>query len=74
MSVVSAKVFILTRGVDVSPGHIDNKTYVLGQLADPATGSGAANAAGPFNDAYKRSVFQEVTRLHNASGRRFSPS
>lgn len=74
MSVVSAKVFILSRGVERSPGHTDTKTYVLGQVADPATGSGAANPVGPFNDAYKRSVFQEVIRLQNASGRRFSPS
>ena len=74
MSVVSAKVFILSRGVDKSPGHTDNKTYVLGQLADPANGSGGPNSVGPFNDAYKRSVFQEVIRLQNASGRRFSPS
>jgi type IV pilus assembly protein PilW len=64
MSVVSAKVFILSRGIDPSPGHNDNtRTYVLG-----------ANVVGPFNDAYKRSVFQEVMRLQNASGRRFSPS
>lgn len=74
MSVVSAKVFILSRGVDASPGHTDNRTYVLGQVAHATTGSGGTNVVGPFNDAFKRSVFQEVVRFQNASGRRFSPS
>ena len=73
-SVVTAKLFILSRNPDRSPGHVDTKTYSLGQVADATSGSGAPLVVGPFGDAFKRSVFQEVVRLQNASSRRFSPS
>jgi type IV pilus assembly protein PilW len=57
-SVVSAKLSVLTRNLDQSPGHVDTNTYTLGTVAVPA-----------FNDGYKRKVFQEVVRLQNPSGR-----
>lgn len=63
LSAVSAKVYVLSRNVDGSPGHDDTKAYRLGGKAVPA-----------FRDAYKRSVFQETIRLQNPSGRRLSPS
>jgi len=72
-SVVSAKVFVLARNLTATPGHADKKVYVLGRLADPATGAGGPRQVGPFNDGFKRTVFQEVVRLQNPSGRRFSP-
>ena len=73
-SVVTAKLFVLSRNVDATPGHTDARTYTLGHVADPAAGSGDPLEVGPFGDAFKRSVFQEVVRLQNASGRRLSPS
>jgi type IV pilus assembly protein PilW len=66
-SVVSAKVFVLSRSIDASPGHNDTKSYVLGNKAD-----GTANSFAASGDAYKRRVFQEVVRLQNPSGRRGS--
>lgn len=71
-SAVSAKLFVLTRNLDTSPGHEDKKTYVLGQKADALTGAGELNSVGPFNDGYKRTVFQEVARFQNISGRRLT--
>jgi type IV pilus assembly protein PilW len=63
-SVVSAKLFVLSRSIDVSPGHTDTKSYVLGNKAD-----GSANSFAAFGDGYKRRVFQEAVRLQNPSGR-----
>lgn len=72
-SVVTSKVYLLARNLDGSPGHVDDKSYTLGRVADAAAGSGAAKTVGPYSDSFKRSVFQEVVRLQNVSGRRFSP-
>ncbi len=66
-SVVSAKVFVLTRSIDASPGYVDAKTYVLGRKAN-----GDANEFSGLDPGYKRRVFQEVVRLQNPSGRRGS--
>lgn len=72
-SVVSAKLFLLSRNVDRTPGYTDTKSYVLGRVADPVAGSGAEYTIAAANDGYKRSVFQEVVRLNNAAARRSSP-
>lgn len=72
-SVVTVRVFVLSRNIDATAGHSDTKSYVLGRVADAALGSGAEHTVGPFNDGYKRSVFQETVRLQNVSGRRLSP-
>jgi len=66
-SVVSAKVFVLTRSIDITPGYVDAKTYVLGRKAN-----GDANEFSGLDPGYKRRVFQEVVRLQNPSGRRGS--
>lgn len=66
-SAVSAKVFVLTRSIDATPGYVDAKTYVLGRKAN-----GDANEFSGLDPAYKRRVFQEVVRLQNPSGRRGS--
>jgi type IV pilus assembly protein PilW len=66
-SVVSAKVFVLTRSIDTSPGYVDAKTYVLGRKAN-----GDPNEFSGLDPGYKRRVFQEVVRLQNPSGRRGS--
>jgi type IV pilus assembly protein PilW len=72
-SVVSAKVHVLARNLTPTPGHADKKVYVLGRVADAATGAGDPRQVGPFNDGFKRTVFQEVVRLQNPSGRRLTP-
>lgn len=64
-SVVSAKAFVLSRGIEPSPDHADAKTYILGRKAD-----GQPNQFSGLEARYKRRVFQEVVRLHNPSGRR----
>jgi type IV pilus assembly protein PilW len=64
-NVVSVRIKLLARNSTPSNGYTDTKTYALGLQA-----SGAANAAGPFNDRYKRHVFQGEVRLNNPAGRR----
>ena len=67
-SVVSAKVFLLSRNVEAQGGYVDTNTYVLGRKAD-----GTPNELTSLPAGYKRRVFQEVVRLQNPSGRRASP-
>jgi type IV pilus assembly protein PilW len=64
-SVVAVKVHLLARNTEKSVGHTDTKTYSLGLLAD-----GTAKSVGPFNDRYKRHVYQSSMRLSNPAGRR----
>lgn len=72
-SVVTAKVTLLTRNADRSDGFTDTKIYTLGHNADGASAaSGTEKTVGPFNDAYKRGVYQEVVRFQNVSGRNAS--
>lgn len=72
-SVVTAKIHVLARSVDVSPGFSDGKTYTLGRAADGAGGvSGSEVTVGPYNDAFKRTVFQSVARFQNPAMRAFS--
>jgi type IV pilus assembly protein PilW len=65
ISVVSAKVYLLSRNVDANPGITDDHKYVLGRKAN-----GDPNDLGSLPTGYKRKVFQEVVRLQNPSGRR----
>ena len=59
---VGAKVGILSRNTELSPGHTDDKTYVLAGTNVPA-----------FNDQYKRHAYQSEIRLVNMSSRRENP-
>ena len=72
---VAARLFLLARGVEASPGYRDTRTYAMGRAADPATGlaSGNPHVLGPFNDAYHRNVYQHTVALQNVTARRFSP-
>lgn len=67
-SVVSAKVFLLSRNVEAQGGSADTNKYVLGRKAD-----GTPNEYTSLPAGYKRKVFQEVVRLQNPSGRRATP-
>lgn len=71
-NVVAAKLYILVRSRDRSPGHLDNRTYCLGERNADGT-CGAANTMGPANDNYKRHVFTTSVRLVNISARRETP-
>lgn len=62
VNAVAAKVFLLVRSVEPTPGYTDTKTYRLG-----------GSVIGPFNDAFKRHVFTSSVRFHNVSGRREIP-
>lgn len=59
---VAVKLYVLARSLQTTPGHTDSKTYALG-----------STTLGPFNDGYKRHVFQTTVRLTNLSGRRETP-
>ena len=65
VDVMSVKVFLLAREAEQTTGHKDTKTYRLGQAADDSIIS-----LGPFNDAFKRHVYQSVIRLQNPAVRR----
>lgn len=59
-NVMAVRLNILARNNDPSPGLVDTKTYNLG----------LAGNVGPFNDNYKRHVFEALIRATNPSGRR----
>lgn len=65
LNVVTVKIHVLARSTTTSKDHVDRKTYQLGIKAD-----GTDNDYGPYNDAYKRKLFQAVVRLNNPAGRR----
>jgi type IV pilus assembly protein PilW len=62
-NLVSAKIHVLARNLETTPGYTDTKTYRLGDAAE----------LGPFDDGYKRHVFSTTVRLVNVSGRREIP-
>ncbi|HYC48741.1 MAG TPA: PilW family protein [Burkholderiales bacterium] len=67
-SVMAVRVYVLVRALAPSGGYIDTRTYTLGRDA-----AGNTVSVGPFNDAYRRSVYTTVVRLMNPSTRRETP-
>ena len=61
-TVIAAKVFVLSRNTDTTPGFLDDKSYALGTVAVPA-----------FNDRTKRHVYSTQVHLMNPAGRREIP-
>lgn len=61
-NVMTARVFVLARNIEASPGYTDTKTYNLGSVT-----------VGPFNDGYRRHVYASLVRLVNPAGRRDTP-
>lgn len=59
VDVVSVRVSVLVRNIEITAGYTDTKSYNLG-----------STAVGPFNDHFKRHVYTSVVRLNNPSGRR----
>lgn len=64
-NVVTAKLHLLARNTEQSPGHTDTKTYVLG-----LTSAGGDNTVGPFEDRFRRHAYSTLVRLNNMAGRR----
>ncbi|MNN01205.1 hypothetical protein D3C81_1138160 [compost metagenome] len=62
MNAVVAKIDVLVRSRDATPGYTSGKTYSLG-----------GTTYGPFADNYKRHVFSTTVRLNNVSARRVTP-
>jgi len=62
-NVVSARIHVLARSLEPTPGYTDSKTYWLGDDVQ----------MGPFNDNFKRHVFSTTVRLVNPAGRRETP-
>lgn len=62
MNTVAARLHLLVRSSETTPGYTDTKTYTL-----------AGTTYGPYNDNYKRHVFSTTIRLVNVAGRRETP-
>lgn len=58
-NVVSARIHVLARNLEPTPGHVDTKTYAL-----------AGTTYGPFNDRFIRRTYSTTVRLMNPAGRR----
>lgn len=71
-NVVAARIYVLVRSRDTTPGYRDTKTYCLGE-PDLAGNCPAASVVPAANDAYKRHVFSSTVRFTNVSARRESP-
>jgi type IV pilus assembly protein PilW len=67
-NVVTAQVHVLARSPELSPGHVDTKSYAVGHDA-----AGNAITVGPRNDAYRRHVYTALVRIVNPAGRRDRP-
>jgi type IV pilus assembly protein PilW len=61
-NIVAAKIHVLARNLETTPGYTDVKSYRLGATQIPAA-----------NDRFKRHVFSTTVRLINPSGRRENP-
>ena len=67
-NVVTARLHLLSRSTESSPGHVDTKRYELGRDA-----AGDAIIVGPKKDAYRRHAFIALVRIANPAGRRDRP-
>jgi type IV pilus assembly protein PilW len=62
-NVVTARIYILARNLETSPGYSDTKSYVMGDKTfTPASA----------DTGYKRHLYRSEVRLNNVSGRRSS--
>lgn len=61
-NVVTVNMYVLARNLETTVGYVEDKSYVLGQTV-----------LGPFNDGFKRHVYNSFVRLVNVSGRRERP-
>lgn len=71
-NVVSARIDLLVRNPETTPGHTDSKTYSLGILSATQR-TLPAITVGPYSDSYRRHVYSGETRIVNLAGRREAP-
>jgi type IV pilus assembly protein PilW len=62
-NVVAVKIYLLARANEPTPGYTDTKEYYMG----------SSPQIGPFNDGFKRHVFNTTVRLNNVAARRETP-
>ncbi len=67
MNVVTARIYLLSRNIDASPGYTDTKTYTLGN--DAAGNPFTVTPGGP----YRRHVYTGLVRIVNPAQRRDTP-
>ena len=67
-NVVTAKLHVLSRALETSPGYVNTKVFDMG-----LDGMGAPVRIGPFGDGYRRQVYSAALRVMNVSGRRDAP-
>jgi type IV pilus assembly protein PilW len=77
-NIVSAKVWLIARSPQTTPGYTDVKTYAVATpstayCAGAGTPAGTGLTYGPYNDAFKRHAFFSDVRLVNLSSRRETP-
>ena len=74
-NVVEAKLYVLARGKESTPGYTDTKTYSLGgastMCSTTSTDSGCTLKT--LNPSFKRHVYSTSVRLVNVSSRRETP-
>lgn len=59
-NVTAVRISVLSRNLANSTGWVDTRTYSLGRAA----------ASGPYNDSYKRHVYNTTARVWNIGGQR----
>ena len=59
-NMTSVKVYVLSRNIEASPRHVDEKIYSLG----------LSGQVGPFNDGFRRHVYTAQIAMPNRSGSR----
>jgi type IV pilus assembly protein PilW len=73
---VSAKVWLIARNTEPSPGYSDTKTYPVATssaVLGAGTVQGTGLVYGPYNDQFKRHSYFSGLRLTNLSARRENP-
>lgn len=61
-NVVAARVFMVVRDIESTPGHVNNRTFDMGGVTFTSPG-----------DAYRRELVSTTVRLVNVAGRRGAP-
>lgn len=65
INVVAAKLYVLVRSLEATPGYVDSKAYTLG--------SAAAVTSATLGSGFKRHLYSTTVRLNNVSARRETP-
>jgi Tfp pilus assembly protein PilW len=70
-NVVAARIYVLARSLERTPGYVDTKTYTLGDYTICSTKGACANNT--LDPGFKRHVYSTTVRLANPAGRRDTP-